>query len=80
MSWRKPYEANKVAHILPQVMQLLLNGKYQEAVELAFQEWQKGPIKINTWGLPTVMAFQMRLDFPKTTSVRDYLRLANSSN
>jgi hypothetical protein len=77
MPWRRPYEANKVAHILPQVRQLLLDGKYQEAVELAFREWQKGPIKINTWGHPTVEAFQMHLDFPKTTSVRDYLRTVN---
>jgi enamine deaminase RidA (YjgF/YER057c/UK114 family) len=74
MPWRRPYEANKVAHIIPQVRQLLLDGNYQEAVELAFNEWQKGPIKINTWGHPTVTAFHMRLDFPKTASVRDYLR------
>ena len=74
MPWRRPYEANKVAHILPQVRQLLLDGKYQEAVELAFTEWQKGPIKINTWGHSTVMAFQIDLDFPKFSSVKDYLR------
>jgi alpha-L-fucosidase 2 len=74
MPWRRPYEANKVAHILPQVRQLLLDGKYQEAVDLTFTEWQKGPIKINTWGHPTVTAFNLRLDFPKTSSVRDYLR------
>lgn len=77
MPWRRPYEANKVAHILPRVRQLLLDGKYQEAVDLAFKEWQEGPIKINTWGHPTVTAFNMHLDFPKTTSVRDYLRTVN---
>lgn len=74
MPWRRPYEANKVAHILPQVRQLLLDGKYQEAVDLAFTEWQKGPIKINTWGHSTVTAFNMLLDFPKSGSVRNYLR------
>jgi alpha-L-fucosidase 2 len=77
MPWKRPYEANKVAHILPQVRQLLLDGKYQEAVDLAFEEWQNGPIKINTWGHPTVTAFNMHLDYPKTSSVRDYLRTVN---
>jgi alpha-L-fucosidase 2 len=77
MPWKRPYEANKVAHILPQVRQLLLDGKFQEAVELAFEEWQKGPIKINTWGHPTVTAFNMHLEFPKTASVKDYLRTVN---
>jgi alpha-L-fucosidase 2 len=77
MPWKRPYEANKVAHILSQVRHLLLDGKYQEAVDLAFGEWQKGPIKINTWGHPTVTAFILHLDFPKTISARDYLRTVN---
>jgi hypothetical protein len=53
---------------------MVLDGKYQEAIELAFKEMNKGPIKQNTGPHPTVPAFLMRFDLPKTTSVKDYLR------
>ncbi len=74
MPWKKPFEAPKVANIFPQVRQMVMEGKYQEAIEFAFKEMEKGPIKSNTWPHPTVPAFMMHLDFPKTTSVKDYLR------
>jgi len=74
MPWKRPLEAPKVADIFPQVRQMVLDGKYREAIEFAFQEMEKGPIKRNTWGHPTIPAFLMRLDFPKTASVKDYLR------
>jgi hypothetical protein len=74
MPWKRPLEAPKVADIFPQVRQMVMDGKYQEAIEFAFQEMNKGPIKQNTWPHPTVPAFMMRLDFPKTASVKDYLR------
>ena len=74
MPWRRPLEAPKAADVFPQVRQMVLDGKYQEAIELAFNEMEKGPIKKNTFGHPTVPAFLMRLDFPKTASVKDYLR------
>jgi hypothetical protein len=53
---------------------MVLDGKYQEAIELAFKEMNKGPIKQNTGPHPVVPAFMMRLDFPKSASVKDYLR------
>jgi len=74
MPWIRPLEAPKVADIFPQVRQMVLDGKYREAVDFAFKEMEKGPIKANTWPHPTVPAFMMRLDFPKTASVNDYLR------
>jgi hypothetical protein len=74
MPWKRPFEAPKVADIFPQVRQMIMDGKYQEAIEFAFKEMEKGPIKLNTWPHPTVPAFMMRLDFPKTASVKDYLR------
>ena len=80
MPWKRPFEAPKVADIFPQVRQMLLEGKYQEAVEFAFQEMEKGPIKLNTWPHPTVPAFMMHLDFPKTASVHNYLRTVNFEN
>ena len=74
MPWRRPLEAPKVADIFPQVRQMVMDGKYQEAIEFAFKEMEKGPIKLNTFGHPTIPAFLMHLDFPKTASVKDYLR------
>ena len=74
MPWRRPIEAPNAAGIFPQVRQMVMDGKYKEAVEFAFSEMEKGPIKLNTFGHLTIPAFQMRLDFPKTTSVKDYLR------
>ncbi len=70
----RPLEAPKVAGIFPQVRQMVLDGKYQEAIEFAFKEMGKGPIKPNTWGHPTIPAFFMSLDFPKTALAKDYLR------
>jgi alpha-L-fucosidase 2 len=74
MPWRRPLEAPKIADIFPQVRQMVMDGKYQDAIEFAFKEMEKGPIKANTWPHPTVPAFMMRLDFPKTASVKNYLR------
>jgi hypothetical protein len=75
--WKRPFEAPKAAEVFPQVRQMVLDGKYQEAIELAFKEMNKGPIKQNTGPHPTVPAFLMRLDLPKTASVKDYLRTVN---
>ncbi len=72
--WKRPFEAPKAADVFPQVRQMVLDGKYQDAIEFAFKEMNKGPIKQNTGPHPTVPAFLMRLDLPKTTSVKDYLR------
>jgi hypothetical protein len=72
--WKRPFETPKAAEVFPQVRQMVLDGKYQEAIELAFKEMNKGPIKQNTGPHPTVPAFLMRLDLPKTASVKNYLR------
>ena len=74
MPWKRPLEAPKAAAVFPQVRQMVLDGKYQEAIELAFKEMNKGPIKQNTGPHPTVPAFMMHLEFPKTATVRNYLR------
>ncbi len=77
MPWKRPFEAPKVADIFPQVRQMMLDGKYQEGIEFAFREMDKGPVKVNTWPHPTVPAFMMHLDFPKTALAKDYLRTVN---
>ena len=72
--WKRPFEAPKAAEVFTQVRQMVLDGKYQDAIELAFKEMNKGPIKQNTGPHPTIPAFLMRLDLPKTASVKEYLR------
>jgi hypothetical protein len=72
--WKRPLEAPNAASVFPQVRQMVLDGKYQEAIELAFKEMNKGPIKQNTGPHPTVPAFLMHLDLPKSAAARDYLR------
>ncbi len=74
MPWKRPLEAPQVAGIFPQVRQMVMDGKYREAIEFAFKEMEKGPIKVNTWPHPTIPAFLMRLDFPKTKRATQYLR------
>jgi hypothetical protein len=80
MPWKRPFEAPKVAAIFPQVRQMILDGKYQEAIEFAFKEMDKGPVKVNTWPHPTIPAFMMHLDSPKTALAKDYLRTVNFEN
>ncbi len=74
MPWKRPFEAPKAAVVFPQVRQMVLDGKYQEAIELAFAEMNKGPVKQNTFPHPTVPAFMMHLDFQKTAAIGNYLR------
>jgi hypothetical protein len=74
MPWKRPFEAPKVADILPQVRQMVLGGKYRDAAEFALKVMNEGPIKINTSAHPTIPAFMMHLDSPGTTAVRNYLR------
>jgi len=74
MPWKRPLEAPKVADILPQVRQMVLDGKYREAAEFALKTMNEGPIKINTFAHPTIPAFMMHLDSPGAPAVSNYLR------
>ena len=77
MPWEKHLEAPKVADLFPQVRQMVLEGKHLEALSLALEHMNEGPIKQNTEPHRTIPAFLMQLDFPKTASVKDYLRTVN---
>ena len=79
MPWKRPMEAPQVADIFPQVRQMALDGN-REAVSLAVQHMNEGPIKQNTEPHRTIPAFLMQLDLPKTASVKDYLRTVNFEN
>jgi hypothetical protein len=70
----RPFDAPKVAEILPQVRQLLLDGKYHEAAALGYQKWHEGLTGAGGMGLGAGGGFSMRLEFPKSAPVKDYLR------
>jgi alpha-L-fucosidase 2 len=71
-SHKKSFEAPKIASVFPQVRQMMLEGKYHEAIMLAYDEWRKTPItRAGGFGGGR---FSMLLEFPGSTSVRDYLR------
>ena len=80
MPWKRPLEAPQVADIFPQVRQMVLDGRHAEAMSLAVQHMNEGPIKQNTGPHLTIPAFLMQLDFPKTAGVKDYLRTVNFEN
>jgi hypothetical protein len=71
---RRPAEAPKIADILPQVRQMLLDGKYHEAAAFAYQKWRENPVQGGGMGFGGGAGFSMRLEFPKSASVKDYLR------
>jgi alpha-L-fucosidase 2 len=70
---KRPFEAPKIAGVFSQVRQMVLDGKYREAARLGYDEWKKTPMPPGMGGFGG-MAFSMRLDSPKTESVKDYLR------
>jgi alpha-L-fucosidase 2 len=74
MPWKKPLEAPRIADIFSQVRQMVLAGKDREAMVLALEHINAGPIKPDTEPHLTVPAFQMNLDLPKTAAVKNYLR------
>ena len=71
---RKHFEAPDISGIFPQVRQMLLDGKYQEAAQLGHDEWHKNAIPAAGSGFGGGPAFAMHLDLPKPASIKDYLR------
>ena len=71
---RRPFEAHKIAHVLPQVRQMLLDGQYHDAAKLAYDEWHKTSDTRQRGGFGGATAFSMLLDIPGAESITDYLR------
>jgi alpha-L-fucosidase 2 len=68
---KRPYEAPNIADIFPKVRQMVLDGRYREAAEFCYLTWHERGAPAGHFTLP---AFMMHLDFPKSPSVRNYLR------
>lgn len=69
---KKLSETTKIANVFPQVRQMMLDGKYHEAVMLAYNEWQKNPTSRGGGGFSG--RFSMLLELPAGTTVNNYLR------
>lgn len=74
LPWRRPFEAPKVAYVLPEVRKLLLAGKYREGLNLAYEAMSAAGLSMNTHAHPTIPAFAMDIEFSGKASVKDYLR------
>ena len=70
---KRPFEAPNIAAIFPKVRQMLLDGKYHDAARLGYDEWHKTAIG-GGMGMGGGGGFSMRVEYPKTASVRNYLR------
>jgi alpha-L-fucosidase 2 len=69
----RPFEAPRIAGIFSQVRQMVLDGKYHDAARLGYEEWHKTPIS-RGMGFGGGPAFSMRLEYPKSAAVTNYLR------
>lgn len=72
--WKRPFEAPKVASILPELRKLLLAGKYREGVDMAFRAMADAGLPVNVYPHPTIAAFMMHLELPEAGAAEDYLR------
>ena len=70
---RKSLEAPEIAPVFSRVRQMMLDGKYEEAVMLAYNEWQKNPVRRGMGGFGAGR-FSLWLESSGSASVRDYLR------
>lgn len=80
MPWKRPMEAPDVADILPQIRQLILEGKNNEAVAVALQHLNESPVKEDTEPHLTIPAFLMKLDLSDSGRPGSYLRTVNFEN
>jgi alpha-L-fucosidase 2 len=69
----KSSETSKIANVFPKVRQMILEGKYHEGIMIAYEEWQKNPVRRGTGGFGGGR-FSMLVEYPGSTSVNNYLR------
>jgi hypothetical protein len=77
LPWKRPMEAPKIADLFPQVRQMVLEGRHNEALRTVLQRMNESSIKQDTEPHRTIPAFQMQLECPKSASLRNYLRTVN---
>lgn len=86
MPWKRPMEAPKVAELFPLIREMIMRGRSESVsassgvLAFAAQRMDQGDIKRDTLPHLTVPAFLMELEFPGTSSVKDYLRTVDFEN
>ncbi|GEM_PF-6292178 len=74
LPWKRPFEAPKIAYVLPDVTDLILKGKFQEAFYLSLDASAKVGIPIGMGGHRLIPAFEMEIEQQKSGRIKNYLR------
>ena len=74
LPWKRPFEAPKIAYVLPDVRNLILKGKYQDALYLSLDASAKAGIPVGMGPHALIPAFRMEINQPKTDHIKNYLR------
>lgn len=72
--WKRPFEAPKIANVLPQVRELILAGHYREALELSLHAATDAGLPPGMMNHSLIPPFTMRIEIPKAGQPKDYLR------
>jgi len=74
LPWPIPFEAPKIAHVLPEVRRLMLAGKYREGLKLSLDAAAAAGLPGGTMNHGQIDAFSMKIDLAKDGPIENYLR------
>jgi hypothetical protein len=75
--WIKPFEAPKIAGVLPEVRQLILAGHYRDGLELSLKAATDSGMPPGTMNHGPIVPFTMHIEIPKAGEPKNYLRTVN---
>ena len=74
MPWKLPFEAPKISPVIPQVRQLMLQGKYREGLQLALDAATQAGVPPGTRNHSLVTPMTLRIEIPEAGQVKNTLR------
>lgn len=74
LPWKTPFEAPKIASVLPEVRKLLLEGNYQEGLDLSLKQAADAGMPGGTPNHGPLDAFVMKIDITKDGAIKNFLR------
>jgi hypothetical protein len=72
--WPTPWEAPKIASVLPEVRRLIFAGQYREALELSLKAATDAGLPPGTMNHSVITPFSMRIAIPEAGRPKNYLR------
>lgn len=73
--WKMPFEAPKIAQVLPEVRKLIMEGRYREGLELSLEAFTDAGMPPGTRSIHGgVSPFSMRIEIPQAGTPKDFLR------